>query len=61
MRQTIHNYHSYEDFLFRYSTDWEFPGEMAVHYHENCELLFIKKGDITYIADGKSYRLSKNS
>ena len=61
MQQTVHACQNYEDFLFRHITDWEFPGEMAVHYHESCELLFIKKGDITYIADGKSYRLSKNS
>ncbi len=61
MQQTVHTCHTYDDFLFRHITDWEFPGEMAVHYHDSCELLFIKKGDITYIAGGKSYRLSKNS
>lgn len=61
MQQTVHSYQAFEDFLFLYTTDWKFPGEMAVHFHDRCELLFVKKGDITYIADGKSYRLSKNS
>ena len=30
------------------------------HIHDVCELIYVKKGDITYTAEGKAYNLGKN-
>lgn len=34
---------------------------MELHSHNVCELIFLKKGDVSYINDGKIYKLNKNS
>lgn len=31
------------------------------HIHDVCELIYLKKGDITYTVEGKAYQLGKNS
>ena len=35
--------------------------EPELHSHDVCELIFLKKGDVSYINDGKTYKLKKNS
>jgi len=32
----------------------------SLHSHDICELSFLKKGDLSYIAEGKNYRIGKN-
>ena len=34
---------------------------MELHSHDVCELIFLRKGDVSYINDGKTYKLNKNS
>ena len=34
---------------------------MELHSHDVCELIFLKKGDVSYINDGKTYKLNKNN
>lgn len=55
------NYASYqsEDLVYNH-TCYTPPPEITLHVHDICELLFLKKGDVAYIVDGKSYRLTKN-
>lgn len=48
----ICNYIKYGDIL-RNGSDY--------HTHTNYEIIFIKKGDITYTVEGKSYHLKKGS
>ena len=35
--------------------------EPELHSHDVCELIFLKKGDVSYINDGKTYKLKKNT
>ena len=58
---SIANYASYhsEDLVYNH-TSYTPPPEITLHVHDICELLFLKKGDVSYIVDGKSYRLTKN-
>lgn len=37
------------------------PPKYKLHCHDILELFFLKKGDVTYITEKKSYHLSKNS
>ena len=32
-----------------------------LHNHPMCEMLFVKKGNITYMIEGKSYNIKKNT
>ena len=34
---------------------------MELHSHQVCELIFLRKGDVSYVNDGKTYKLKKNS
>lgn len=34
---------------------------MELHSHDVCEFIFLRKGDVSYINDGKTYKLKKNS
>ena len=34
---------------------------LELHSHDFCELIFLRKGDVSYINDGKTYKLKKNS
>ncbi len=35
--------------------------EYPLHTHPICEILFVKKGNITYMIEGKSYSINKNT
>ena len=50
---------NYEDFLFYYAAD-DKRKDIIMHSHDICEILFLKKGDVTYNVEGRSYQLSKN-
>lgn len=32
--------------------------EYSMHYHERCEIIYFIRGDATYVAEGRSYKLS---
>ena len=34
--------------------------DYSPHFHDICELIFFKSGDISYIVDGRKYKLKKN-
>ena len=34
---------------------------MELHSHDVCEMIFLRKGDVSYINNGKTYKLNKNS
>ena len=53
------HFREYDDFLFYYAADSSHT-DFVMHSHDICELLFLKKGDLTYNVDGRSYQLSPN-
>lgn len=57
----LHNYCTTEDFLYKHMTFPDFSGQVSMHTHDICELLFIRKGAMTYIEGGKRYRLLPDS
>jgi len=61
MPEIIHSSYISDDFLCVHGTDTSFSDNYLTHTHDICELLFLKKGDMTYMVEGKSYRLSKNT
>ena len=55
------NYH-YESHDFFYSHAFiESPEDFPIHNHDVYELIFLKKGDISYMIEGKIYRPTKNT
>ena len=61
MNPTIYSDSRWDNFLFRHLTSVEPRSNFAIHNHDVLELLFVKRGNISYVVEGKSYRLSKNS
>lgn len=53
------HFREYEDFLFYYASD-DSNKDFFMHSHDICEILFLKKGDLTYNVEGRSYHLSQN-
>lgn len=56
------SYSSYasEDFIFSHTSQHKdncYPS----HTHDIYEILFLKKGDVSYTVEGKTYQLAKNS
>ncbi len=56
------SYSSYasEDFIFNHTSQCNdncYPS----HTHDIYEILFLKKGDVSYTVEGKTYQLTKNS
>ena len=49
-----------DDFIYKHYASTDFT-HTETHSHDICELLFVKKGDITYFVDGKSYQVTKNT
>ncbi|MBQ8689711.1 MAG: helix-turn-helix transcriptional regulator [Clostridia bacterium] len=33
--------------------------KFSIHYHDRCEIIFCMGGDVSYIAEGRSYKLSR--
>lgn len=58
MDEIFHSFVS-DDFLFTHADSLP-ARDIAPHHHDICELLFLKKGDISYMVRGKVYRLTKN-
>lgn len=54
------HFREYEDFLFYYAANNP-PKDFVMHSHDTCELLFLRKGDLTYNVEGRSYRITKNT
>lgn len=54
------HFREYSDFLFYYAAD-NTHKDFVMHSHDTCELLFLKKGDLTYNVEGRSYRITKNT
>ncbi len=49
-----------DDFRFEHVTTTNFSGTISLHSHDMCELLFLKKGSMTYLVGGKSFQLTPN-
>ncbi len=49
------------DFYYDHTISENFDGTILTHTHNTCELLFVVKGNLTYVVEGKKYPLSKNS
>ena len=59
-----HNSHSKVEgnmVYYRHTYTGEFFETIPMHTHNTCELLFVPKGNLTYMVEGKNYQLSKNS
>ena len=52
-------FREYENMLFYYAADTS-RKDIIMHSHDICEILFLKKGDLTYNVEGRSYHLTKN-
>jgi len=52
-------FREYENMLFYYAADTN-RKDIIMHSHDICEILFLKKGDLTYNVEGRSYHLTKN-
>lgn len=46
---------------YRHSVTSNLFEPVPLHTHNSCELLFVTKGNLTYMVEGKNYLLSKNS
>lgn len=53
-------YYESDSFIFSHLT-METPQDFPLHNHDVYEIIFLKKGDISYMADGREYRPSRNS
>ena len=59
-----HNSHSRVEgsvVYYRHTNTSEFFETIPMHTHNSCELLFVTKGNITYMVEGKNYQISRNS
>ena len=53
------NTYNSDDFIYRH-TGTLINTSYPLHNHNVCELLFLKKGEVSYLVEGKNYQLSKN-
>ncbi len=61
MKINVHSEYENDHILFNHSTKIYTEREEGVyHYHDVCELLFVKSGDMVYEVNGKRYNLKKN-
>lgn len=56
-------YSQYHDsnMLYEHKSITDHPDEYPLHTHPICEILFVKSGNITYMIEGKSYIIKKNT
>lgn len=61
MKVLVHSQYEDDTLVYNHSTkqDQEHK-DYSPHFHDICELIFFKTGDISYITDGRKYKLSKN-
>ena len=48
-----------KDFVYTHKYT-EAPYDFPIHSHDICELIYLKKGDVSYMVEGKVYKPSKN-
>lgn len=61
MKQVIYSEMASVDFYYVHTIGTEFFETIPTHTHNRCELLFVTRGNITYVVEGKNYQISKNS
>ena len=49
------------DFYYGYTEATDFFETIPTHTHNSCELLFVTKGNLAYVVEGKNYPVSKNT
>jgi len=61
MKVLVHSQYEDDTLVYNHATkqDQEHK-DYAPHFHDICELIFFKTGDISYITDGRKYKLSEN-
>lgn len=50
-----------DDFLYRHIESIESTHNLSPHTHNSCELLFVAKGNVSYVVEGKKYTVTKNT
>ena len=61
MKMQIHAEYEDSTLIFEHSTKTEQqPQDYSPHFHNFFELLFFKSGDMSYIIDGRKYKLQEN-
>lgn len=56
---SVQSFFQSKDFIYthRISAD---PYDIPMHSHDICEIIYLKKGDISYMVEGKVYKLTRN-
>lgn len=59
---TIYSSYTYDDYLCNHNLQQISQDDLSgdMHTHDICELLFLKKGNVSYNVEGRVYQLSKN-
>lgn len=61
MNITVHSDFYNSDMLYNHSTKTApVSNDFALHFHDITEIIFIKSGDVSYLVNGKKYKLKKN-
>ena len=61
MKVFVHSQYEDDTLVYNHSTKQDQKHkDYSPHFHDICELIFFKKGNISYITDGRKYKLSKN-
>ncbi len=61
MQILVHSQYEDSTIFYDHSTKKDQKsGDYHPHFHDVCELIFFKSGDISYITDGRKYKLKKN-
>ena len=61
MKIQIYNQYENETLKYDHLTKIEQqPKDYSPHFHNVCELIFFKSGDMSYMVDGRKYKLRKN-
>ena len=61
MKQVICSQAKSSDYYYCHTITSDFYETIPTHTHNSCELLFVAKGNVTYVVEGKHYSISKNS
>jgi len=61
MKQTTYSELETNDFYYGHTEGIDFFETIPTHTHNSCELLFVTKGNIVYVVEGKHYPVAKNS
>ena len=58
-QQTTYAEYECDDFYYGHTVGTDFFVSFPMHAHSICEILFVAKGDISYVVQGKNYLISK--